>query len=312
MNGGTLPTSPGESFREKRDRGDGLGFDWRDVLSRLRAWKPAGSKEAPPTSDRKRATIVDAIRRVARYRVYATRDRTTAQWFAALADLEEAISGFSCAMRRRDVGTIMPADVRQRHQVMLTVSENLSLLVLAERGDAPARIVVSGRPSRKYLADIEARLSLAGFGPAEIARLIPDGKVSSNVEAQKRHRGRIKTRARGRKPRIRKAGEAADRIMRWKAGTGDPNRQLADAEFRALCAHLAVADSRMERKRHCRISSRLPGFRAAWYRLIIMNHSVLFTRSPTETRWTRIRWPPCALSSQNAELGASWNPFACR
>src|SRR5450631_2263815 len=85
----------------------------------------------------------------------------------------------------------------------------------------------AGRRGRHILGDLEARLSVAGFGPKEIGQLVIDlerVKNGHSAESVRRHRERIETRIKARKPAIARRTRddelARESIAAFKKRTG--------------------------------------------------------------------------------------------
>ena len=132
--------------------------------------------------------------------------------------------------------------------------------------DDPLPGLEGTKPHLRFLARLEALLSIAGFGPAEIAEIVIDNKRHGHgATAKRQHRERITTRAKQEKPSL--SAQAASRaavdasIEAWKARTGLDGRSMAEyfdsREYRAYQRSAATQTAQdPERGKQGRMSGR--------------------------------------------------------
>jgi hypothetical protein len=194
------------------------------------------------------------------------------RWHRALADLIRALGDFvpRAAIREAEDSFFASRESsgHYRRRVLSVTGRLVGTAGMLKRlaRTAQRRILVyendplpafgSGQPNQRFLARLETRLSLEGFQPAELARLIRDSRRGANnsAAAQRAHRERITSRIKSQKPAIvtkKRQQEIADASFdefkkRTRLRGRDAVRKwLASPEYEALEARQRQLDEEM-------------------------------------------------------------------
>lgn len=225
-----------------------LGFDPVAAIERLENWL-----KRHPTDARADAVRAEASRLVRLAEAHAPVLDAERRWADDLQAVAHALQSFLPRARQRASVLSLTADRAagrsasvfeanlNQHEALIEHAKLLLMRVQEHRTE----LVASGRPSFSVLGGLEARLSLAGFGTAEIARLIPDSKrVENSPRAQHAHRRRIEARRKSYKGPVQAEVAGLADFHAWYRKHGDPSRKPQKADRRAFLASLGAAQQR--------------------------------------------------------------------
>jgi hypothetical protein len=236
---------------------------FRDWLVRKGFWKldDHGNLRASPIPEgegakhaKARAVLSSATSLLNLVEMYGKERLAGKRWHAALTTLEGAIAAFLPLARARvsengyfaRKGATDHYEIERHTESVRALAESLAAMIpdakakIRQYKDDPLPTFEAKRPHRRFLATLEADLSIAGFGPAEIADLIIDderGRAGDATKAKVAHRARIEKRIQRTKPKlIDKRRHDESTIAQWRTWCASHGK--AGGNARAYLEHL--------------------------------------------------------------------------